>query len=248
MGKNKWLEKAGVYELIEEKGCDKLTEEIERAVGSLAGIWSGGEEQSSRAFSKILKNVKNGTQECVEEVCDYISRMSETKNKENVGKRADDMADEFSSYLIGIPENAAKRAVKGTGFLALERSYISNFLSHAVEIVKNIPEEYWETAISDIKDSHYSENYVSESYIKIFQLPDECRKTALDTYNDFKHSPSEALSIISSYSMLSKVFTEKELPENIEKIRKIANILGVEKAIARADKMAADQVEKDTGI
>ncbi len=60
MSKNKYMDKAGVYDLLESKYLDDLTERIEASVSSLEGRLMGGETEASEAYQILLSELPDG--------------------------------------------------------------------------------------------------------------------------------------------------------------------------------------------
>lgn len=260
MGKNKWLERARVYDALEEKGYGHLTKKIEDGISRLKAWINSGEDYGADAYRAI---VQNASPENMEKAIDLLNEYIETCTKNgpslkwHVGLYSGVYANSVMKAL-SFPEKASKRALD-----RCSTAYKSNFcntgseeVSMVSEVLEKVPEKYQESLIDDVFDYFLPEpplhkdtrsRNISKSYGSIFSLPSETQETAMEHYIQFRKNDEnvfeKSTKLMESYVLLHKAFGEK-LPEKMAMVKKLADVLGYDVAIQRANQMAAEEVEK----
>lgn len=260
MGKNKWLERARVYDALEEKGYSHLMKKIENGISNLKSLANGGEEQGADAYLDI---VKNASPKHIEKTIDLVNEYIEVSvdkldnrygdGKWHVGLYAGSYANSVLKSL-SFPDRVCKKSLD-----RCTMSYNSHFndtgeaeISILSKVMDKIPEKYQENLVDEVFDnfkwgSGERAKSIAKAYDSIFSLPAESQETAMEHYAQFRKNDSDDFSkstkLAESYILLHKAFGKK-LPEKMTMVKKLADVLGYDIAIQRAHQMAAEEVEK----
>lgn len=263
MGRNKWMEKTGLYKTIEERGLGKYREAIEESVNSLKigpGWNSGGEEQAANAYKTVIEDAPEEiVGECITEIQRYISKKSEERKsgyrndngwRYDTGSESKDIAD-CTSLLKGMGGKAAMLSLKKIAESCGGGTWSMGKLAYCFSrSMRSVPEGELEEVAKEIHsffDKHsYEESYAfSSAYGAAYELPLSVRKDALDDIRGLSNK-ADALKLSEAYATLAKTLPEEMLLEKASKVRKIAQILGADKALRRADEIAIEYVESIT--
>ncbi|MBI5355098.1 MAG: hypothetical protein HZB68_01440 [Candidatus Aenigmarchaeota archaeon] len=261
MGRNKFIEQTGLEKLIEERGLGKYRDTIQQSVESLHAVMQGGEEEASMSYFQIIENFPDEfVGDGIEEMRSYISKDVERKNSRNqsgngwkydVGKASFDIAS-CSRSMKGMPKKASMMSLNAVIEIFDEKCWGQDILAKCMSnSIRFVPDDELEDAAKEIhgffeKHAYDDSDAFSKAYGKAYTLPLSIRKDALSDVRKLSENAGDSLKLAEAYCTLAKALPEEMLIEKTAKIRKVAEILGADKALSRADQIAIEYVENAT--
>ncbi|MBI5355101.1 MAG: hypothetical protein HZB68_01455 [Candidatus Aenigmarchaeota archaeon] len=190
--KNKYIEKTGLYGLIEEKGLGKLKDGIEESVLMLHHWRDGGELEASEAYAAIIRDAPPKAVEGGIKVLSELIRFSNDRSyKSDAGKDAKAFSSHFLRVIKEVPEDLWEDAIHDMG---------------------TAPVYYYSGMLDTI----------SSTYKKVSSLTKTAKEKALSDLKELKndHYSSKA-ALVDSYKILSDVFEGDLLLKKMETVRKL---------------------------
>lgn len=215
MKRNKYMEEAGLYALIEEKNIGKLKDEIEESVSSLHH-WNGdgGELQASEAYSTIIRDAPpKAVGGGIKMLSAFLQYDKDRSYKSDAGRDAQKMCSDFLVMLKEVPEDLWEYAIED----AINASKRHNYYG-------------------DVSD-------VSKVYEKASSLPPAAKEKAISDLKELKgDNCSMKAALVDSYKILSDTFEGDLLLKKISTIRKLYRLS--DKLVDEAKSMAIEHIKK----
>ena len=199
----------------------------------------------------------------IEELKSYIARKSEEHKsgkkthesgngwKYDIGKASFDIAS-CSRFMKGMSKKASMMSLNAVIERFDEKGWGQDRLAICMSnSLIFVPDDELEDVAKEIhgffeKHAYDDSDAFSKAYGKAYALPLSIRKDALADIRKLSEKAGDSLKLAEAYCTLSKALPDEMLIEKVAKIRKVAEVLGADKALNRADQIAIEYVENAT--
>lgn len=214
MSKNKYMEKIGLYRLIEERGLGKLKDEIEESVSSLHHWSDGGELQASEAYSMIIRDAPpKALERGVKALSELISSSKNRGYKSDAGRDSRAFGSHFLKVLKDVPEDLWEYAINDT-CNASRSFYFSGSL-----------------------------DTISAMYSKLSSFTPSAKEKVLADFKELKDDNyMKKAALVDSYKILEDVFEGDVLLKKMVTIKKLYRLS--DKLVDEAKSMAIEHIKK----